>query len=36
MQLSIKYIVQLLVTCCKYMQNEWYIQFQDPGRVNLY
>jgi hypothetical protein len=28
-QLSIKYIVHLLVICCKYMQNAWYAQFQD-------
>jgi hypothetical protein len=28
-QLSTKYIVHLLVICCKYMQNAWYAQFQD-------
>ena len=36
MQLSIICIVNLLVTCCNYMQNAWYIPFQDSDRVHLY
>jgi len=33
MQLSIIYIVHLLVMCCEYMQNARYKHFQDDNRI---